>query len=217
MTRSRIAVVPAVLLAALAVTSCSSGSDDKPAKEANGQPISKQFSQGEITQAIPDRGEAPAGYDPGSLGKDRPGTADDCTHTEGGSPKGWARAGDTNFFYNGSSRSRMMDLAVCQFDSPENAKTAYTAWVKREGLTPVQAKQTSVGEESSFLVSKTGSVYAYARSGTVNIEVKVADAGEDATAAHDMAATVLKRLQQIQAGKRPTATAAEIAAAAQKK
>ncbi|MEU6862184.1 hypothetical protein ABZ924_02710 [Streptomyces sp. NPDC046876] len=186
------------------------------APEESEKPISKQFSQGEITQAIPDRGEAPAGYDPGSLSKDRPGTADDCTHTEGGSPKGWARAGDANFFYNGSSRTRMMDLAVCQFDTPESAKAAYIAWAKRDGLTPVQAKPTTVGEESSFLVHKTGSVYAYTRSGTVNIEVKVADAGEDATAARDMAATVLKRLQQIQAGKRPTATSAEIAVAAQK-
>ncbi|MFG3319643.1 hypothetical protein ACGF3J_16535 [Streptomyces sp. NPDC048171] len=55
-------------------------------------------------------------------------------------------------------------------------------------------------------------VYGYSRSGTVIARVKVEDAGADATDAHDVLAATIKRLQQVQAGQRATATAPEIAA-----
>ncbi|MER0476855.1 hypothetical protein ABR737_00540 [Streptomyces sp. Edi2] len=215
MTRSRIAV-PALLLAALALSACSSSSPGASTdKDDADQPLTKQFSQGEITQAIPERGEAPAGYELSDLGKGRPGTADDCSHTEGESPRGWKVGGDTEYFYNGSSRSRKMSLNICQFNTSENAKSAYTAWTHRSGLTD-EGTKAKVGEESAFLLkNKSGSVYAYTRSGTVNIEVKIEDSGGDATSAHDMLAATLKRLEQVQAGKRPTATAADEAAKAE--
>jgi hypothetical protein len=217
MTRSRIAL-PAVLLAALALTSCSSsdgGGGDNAGKDETDRSITKQLTQGEITQAIPEGGEAPAGYELGNRDKGLPGTADDCTHAEGEKPSGWARGGDTDYHYNGSTRSRMMALNICQFDTAEHAKSAYTGWTHRDGLTD-HGMKTKVGEETAFLLNKkTGSAYAYTRSGTVNIEVKLEDAGGDVTDAHDMLAATLKRLQQVQAGKRATATAAEEAAKAE--
>lgn len=217
MTRSRIAV-PALLLAALALSACSSSNPGgNKIKDDADQPLTKQFSQGEITQVIPEAGEAPAGYDLGDRGKGRPGTADDCSHTEDESPRGWKIGGDTEYFYNGSSRSRMMELNICQFDTTGNSRNAYTAWTHRSGLTK-QGTKAKVGEESAFLLdNRSGSVYAYTRSGTVNIEVELEDSGGDATSAHDMLAAILKRLEQVQAGKRPTATAADEAAKAEQR
>ncbi|GLF98043.1 hypothetical protein [Streptomyces yaizuensis] len=216
MTRSRFAL-PAALVTALALTSCSSSDDGngKAAKDATELALTKQFTQGEITQAIPEGGEAPAGYDLGNRDKGLPGTADDCTHTEGEKPAGWTRGGDTDYHYQGSTSSRMMDLNICQFDTAANAKSAYSAWTHRDGLTAHELK-AKAGDETAFLLNrKSGSAYAYARSGTVNIEVKIEDASGDVTDAHDMLSATLKRLQQVQAGKRPTATAAEEAAQAE--
>ncbi|MFE2639504.1 hypothetical protein ACFXKF_32880 [Streptomyces scopuliridis] len=202
---------------ALALTSCSSSDDgdSKAAKDATEQALTKQFTQGEITQAIPEGREAPAGYELGNLDKGLPGTADDCTHTEGEKPPGWTRGGDTSYDYQGSTRSRMMDLNICQFDTAAHAKSAYSGWTHRDGLTEHELK-AKVGDETAFLLNKeSGAAYAYARSGTVNVEVKVEDAGGDVTDAHDMLSATLTRLQQVQSGKRPTATAADEATKAE--
>ncbi|MFJ1662578.1 hypothetical protein [Streptomyces anthocyanicus] len=219
MTRSRTALPAAALTVflALALASCSSGDsgDSKPAQDATEKALTKQFTQGEITQAIPEGRDAPAEYQLGNLDKGLPGTADDCAHAEGEEPAGWTRGGDTDYHYQGSTRSRMMDLNICQFDTAAHARNAFSAWTQREGLTKHELN-AKVGEESTFLINEeSGSAYAYARSGTVNIEVTVQDAGGDVTDAHDMLAATLKRLQQVQSGKRPTATAAEVAAKAE--
>ncbi|MFF8786747.1 hypothetical protein [Streptomyces sp. NPDC015125] len=214
MSHRRIAI-PAALLAALALSSCSTSGGGSAEQGEGDKPLTKSFSQGEITQAIPAGGDAPAGYQLSDLGKGSPGTADDCSRTEGESPRGWKRGGDTSYYYNGSSASRMMDLNICQFDTPENAKNAYQSWAHRPDLTKQGVKE-KVGEESTYLVhNKTGSAYAYTRSGSVNIEVKIEDSGGDGTDSHDMLAATLKRLQQVQAGKRPTATAADESAKAE--
>lgn len=71
-----------------------------------------------------------------------------------------------------------------------------------------------VGEESVFFAdSGSGdTVYGYSRSGTVVVRVRVEDAGGDPTDARDVLAATITRLQQVQAGRRATTTAAEIAA-----
>ncbi|MGW1636690.1 hypothetical protein [Streptomyces lavendulae] len=186
----------------------------QPFKDDTDVPLTKQLGQSELTQAIPDAPDVVPGYYRGSSHKSRPGTADDCAPRNGSAPSGWQRAGRGDYDFQGSTLSRELDLDVCQFDSAESAKAAYDRWQDKEERTPVQGSG-QVGEESIFLAygGSGGSVYGYSRSGTVVARVRLEDAGGDATDAHDVLAATVKRLQQVQAGRRATATAAEIASA----
>lgn len=58
---------------------------------------------------------------------------------------------------------------------------------------------------------------AFSRSGTVNIKVEIQKSKGDTTGVEDTLAATLKRLQQVQDGKRATATARDEAAEAAKK
>ncbi|MGW7436757.1 hypothetical protein [Streptomyces sp. NPDC054849] len=153
------------------------------------------------------------GYYPGSLHKNMPGEPDDCAPRKGPAPAGWQRSGRGDYDYQGSTVSRELDLHVCQFDNAEHMKAAYEQWQDRDETAPVVVP-ARVGEESVFLAhsGSSGTVYGYSRSGAVIARVRPQDAGGDPTDAHDVLAATIKRLQQVQAGRRATATASEIAA-----
>lgn len=226
MTRSHIPLV-AALLACLTLSACS---EDKAAPAAAGAPsvsgageagsssdgpdlpVTKQLSRGELTQAIPDAEDVVPGYLPGSLHKRVLGEPDDCAPLDAPAPAGWQRAGSGDYDYQGSTVSRGIDLDVCQFGSVAHAKAAYKQWPVTDETAPLDTGR--VGEESVFLAhtGSSGMVYGYSRTGTVIVRVKVEDAGADSTDAHDVLAATIRRLQQVQAGQRATATAPEIAA-----
>ncbi|MEU3750836.1 MULTISPECIES: hypothetical protein [Streptomyces] len=230
MTRSHLAISTA-LLACLALSACSaetapegapsppagapsaSGTGEpQPFKDDTDVPLTRQLSRGELTQAVPDAEDVVPGYYPGSLHKSMPGEPDDCALSDAPAPAGWQRAGSGDYDYRGSTVSRGIDLDVCQFDNAAHAKTAYDRWLDKDETAPVKMPRR-LGEESVFLAhsGSSGTVYGYSRSGTVVARVRVEDAGGDPTDAHDVLAATIKRLQQVQAGRRATAT--EIAAA----
>ncbi|MFD0368563.1 hypothetical protein [Streptomyces sp. NPDC059071] len=231
MTRSHIAITTAVLTC-LALSACSADKaseqapppaaapsasgkgEPQPFKDDTDVPLTRQLDRGELTQAIPDAEDVVPGYYPGSLHKSMPGEPDDCAPLKAPAPAGWQRAGSGDYDYQGSTLSRGIDLDVCQFDNAAHAKTAYDRWQDKNETAPVKVPGR-VGEESVFLAhsGSSGTVYGYSRSGTVIVRVRVEDAGGDATDAHDVLAATIKRLQQVQAGRRATATATEIAAA----
>ncbi|MDV5149026.1 hypothetical protein R1T08_34045 [Streptomyces sp. SBC-4] len=91
-------------------------------------PLTRQLSRGELTQAIPDAEDVVPGYYPGNLHKNLPGEPDDCAPPDAPAPAGWQRAGSGEYDYQESSRSREIDLDVCQFDNVAHAKTAYDRW-----------------------------------------------------------------------------------------
>ncbi|MFD3666268.1 hypothetical protein ACFWVF_37640 [Streptomyces sp. NPDC058659] len=233
MTRSHLAIATA-LLTCLTLSACSGGEvpegapapAGKPSAGRSGEvqpfrddtdvPLTRQLSRGELTQAIPDAEDVVPGYYPGNLHKSMPGEPDDCAPSDAPAPAGWQRAGSGEYDYQGSTRSREIDLDVCQFDNAAHAKTAYDRWLDRDEKAPAKAP-SQVGEESVFLAytGSSGTVYGYSRSGTVIARVRVQDAGGDPTDAHDVLAATIKRLQQVQAGRRATATAADISAAEQ--
>ncbi|WP_116209384.1 hypothetical protein [Streptomyces olivoreticuli] len=211
MSRTRTTVL-AVVLGATALTACSSGDSDEA-----GKPITKQLEQGDLTQALPGNNEMPNGW---NLRHDK-GVSKSGEYCAGGesdkSPEGWTRGGSTMYEFNGST-DNMMFVEICQFDSPEHAKNAYASWKRGKGGDDQkeQATKAKVGEEST-VVLREPSAYAYSRSGTVNIEVKVEESKGDTTGVEDTLAAIVKRLQQVQDGKRATATAGEEAAKAAKK
>ncbi|MFJ7066931.1 hypothetical protein [Streptomyces sp. NPDC101115] len=229
MTRSHI-VMTTALLACLTLSACSpdktsegtsqpagkpsaSGTGGpQPFKDDTDVPLTRQLDRGELTQAIPDAEDVVPGYYPGSLHKSMPGEPDDCAPLKAPAPAGWQRGGNGDYDYQGSTLSRGIDLDVCQFDTAAHAKAAYDRWPDRNETSPVTVR-TPVGEESVFLAhsGSSGTVYGYSRSGTVVVQVRVEDAGGDATDARDVLAATIKRLQQVQAGRRATATATEIA------
>lgn len=217
----------ATLLACLALTACStdkappapagapsvSGTGkSRPSKDNTDLPLTKQLSRGDLTQAIPDAEDLVPGYLPGSLHKSMPGEPDDCAPLDTPAPAGWQQAGSGDYDYQGSTESRGIDLDVCQFDNAAHAKAAYDQWPDTDDAPPLKVGR--VGEESVFLADSgsSGTVYGYSRSGTIIARVTVEDAGADPTDAHDVLAATIKRLQQVQAGQRATATAPEIAA-----
>ncbi|MFI0040561.1 hypothetical protein ACH4NS_34440 [Streptomyces mutabilis] len=183
----------------------------QPFKDDTDVPLTRQLSRGELTQAIPDAEDVVPGYYPGSLHKRMPGEPDDCAPLDAPEPAGWQRAGSGDYDYQGSTESRGIDLDVCQFDNAAHAKAAYDQWPDGDETAPVEAGR--VGEESVFLAhsGSSGTVHGYSRSGSVIARVSVEDAGADPTDAHDVLAATIKRLQQVQAGRRATATATEIA------
>ncbi|MEU1826719.1 hypothetical protein ABZ502_30355 [Streptomyces abikoensis] len=214
MSRTRITVTTlTAFLSLAAITGCSSESGDEP-----GKPLTKQLEQGEITQALPGSGEVLPGWEPY---KDKRVTSEGqyCTEVKkDASPKGWVRGGSAWFMYNGST-DNMMDVDICLFDTPENAKSAYTEWKGTE-QSKEKAPKKPVGDETVFVVNpglSENSVNGFTRSGTVNIRVKIQGTGGDTTGVQDMLAATLKRLQQVQDGKRATATAGDEAAKAAKK
>ncbi|MFG2210950.1 hypothetical protein [Streptomyces sp. NPDC048638] len=197
------------LLGIAALTSCSSDNSDSPAQESD-KPITKQLAQGEISQALPGTGEVISGWE-SYKGKRVTSEGTYCTASgASAAPKGWVRGGSAWFTYNGST-DNMMDVAVCLYDTAENSKSAYAAWRGKEADKEQKLKET-VGEESVLVADPGASedtFYAFSRSGNVNIRVKIEGTGGDSTGAQDVLATTLKRLQQVQDGERPTATAAE--------
>ncbi|RSS67693.1 hypothetical protein [Streptomyces sp. WAC06128] len=226
MTKSHLPLA-ATLLACLALSACSADKAPptpagapsasgpgkaRPSKDNTDLPLTKQLSRGELTQAIPDAEDLVPGYLPGSLHKRMPGEPDDCAPLDTPAPAGWQRAGSGDYDYQGSTESRGIDLDVCQFDNVAHAKAAYDQWPDTDETAPLETGR--VGEESVFLAhsGSSGTVYGYSRSGTVIARVEVEDAGADPTDAHDVLAATIKRLQQVQAGLRATATAPEIAA-----
>ncbi|MET9953262.1 hypothetical protein ABZ135_17165 [Streptomyces sp. NPDC006339] len=226
MTRSHLALT-ATLLTCLTLSACSADKSSQgappsggatgtvqPFKDDTDKPLTRQLTTGELTQAIPDAEDVVPGYYPGSLHKNMPGEPDDCALSDAPAPAGWQRAGNGDYDYRGSTVSRGIDLDVCQFDTAAHAKAAYDRWQDKEETAPA-AVRGRVGEESVFLAhtGSSGTVYGYSRSGTVVARVQVEDAGGDPTDAHDVLAATIKRLQQVQAGRRATATAPEIAAA----
>ncbi|MCL6731039.1 hypothetical protein [Streptomyces neyagawaensis] len=217
----------ATLLACLTLSACStdkappppagapSASEAGEAQSFNDDtdvPLTQELSRGELTQAIPDAEDVVPGYYPGSLNKLMPGEPDDCAPLDAPAPAGWQRAASGDYDYQGSTVSRGIDLDVCQFDKAAHAKAAFDQWPDRDETAAVAAGR--VGEASVFLAhhGPSGTVYGYSRSGTVIARVRVEDAGADPTDAHDVLAVTIKRLQQVQAGRRATATASEIAA-----
>ncbi|MFG2295838.1 hypothetical protein [Streptomyces sp. NPDC048603] len=229
MIRRHLAVAT-TLLACLALSACSadkapqeapsapagtpsaSGTGEvQPFKDDTDVPLTKQLSQGELTQAIPDAKDVVPGYYPGSLHKSMPGEPDNCAPRKGPTPAGWQRSGRGDYDYQGSTLSRELDLYVCQFDNAEHAKSAYDRWQEREETAPVQVPRR-VGEESVFLAysGSSGAVYGYSRSGTVVVQVRAHDAGGDPTDARTVLAATITRLQQVQAGRPATTTAADI-------
>ncbi|MFE1414274.1 hypothetical protein ACFW6F_26265 [Streptomyces sp. NPDC058746] len=214
------------LLASLTLSACSSDQASQGAPPATGTsapppfkddtdvPLTKQLARGELTQAIPDAKDVVPGYYPGSLHKWPGAKADSCGPRDASPPAGWQQTGRGDYDYQGSTRSREIDLYICQFDDAAHAKTAYDQLQEKQETAPVQGP-SPVGEESAFLAhsGQSGTVYAYSRSGNVVVRVRVEDAGADPTDAHDVLAATIKRLQQVQAGRRATATAGEIAEA----
>ncbi|WP_229355767.1 hypothetical protein [Streptomyces sp. UNOB3_S3] len=155
-----------------ALTGCSSGSEDEA-----GKPLTKQFEQGEITQALPGPGEVLPGWEP----------------------------------YKGK-----------RVTSEGIHKSAYASWKGTERSKERTPKKT-VGDETVFVVNpglSENSVHGFSRSGSVSIRVELQGTGGDTTGVtgvQDMLAATLKRLQQVQDGKRATATAGDEAAKASKK
>ncbi|KFG71336.1 hypothetical protein [Streptomyces mutabilis] len=195
-----------VLLGVAALTSCSSDNSEGNADK----PVTKQLSQGEITQALPGTGDVISGWEPY---KDKRVTKEASYCTASGStaePEGWVRGGSAWFVYNGSTNN-MMDVSVCLYDTVAHSKAAYAAWRGKEA-DKEQGLDKPVGEES-VLVTNPGhsddSLSAFSRSGNVNIRVKINGTAGDSTGAQDVLAATLKRLQQVQDGERATATAAE--------
>ncbi|WP_424892180.1 hypothetical protein [Streptomyces sp. XH2] len=211
MSRTRIAATAfTAVLGLTALTGCSSTDSEDEA----GKPLTKQFEQGEITQALPGAGEVLPRWEP-YKGKRVTSEGQYCTKSEqkGASPKGWMRGGSAWFIYDGST-DNMMDIDICQFDTPEDAKSAYTAWKGTES-NKERAPKKPVGEESVFVMNpglSENEIHGFIRSGTVNIRITLQGAGEDTTGMQDMLAATLKRLQQVQDGKRATATAGDEAA-----
>ncbi|MFF7074991.1 hypothetical protein [Streptomyces lavendulae] len=230
MTRSHIPLT-STLLACLALSACAADKEPQggppaaagapsakgsaavqPFKDDTDVPLTKQLGQSELTQAIPDAPDVVPGYYRGSSHKSQPGKADDCAPLNGPAPSGWQRAARGEYDFQGSTLSRGIRVNVCQFDNAQNAKAAYGLWPDKDEVTEVKGSG-QVGEESIFLAhsGSGGSVAGYSRSGTVVVQIHVEDAGGDPKDAHDVLAATIKRLQQVQAGRRATATATEIA------
>ncbi|MFI0742796.1 hypothetical protein ACH4PU_32645 [Streptomyces sp. NPDC021100] len=214
MSRERIvAAFAAAPLILVGLTGCSSDSADE-----SGISLTKQFSQGEIAQALPGDGEVLPGWE-SYRGKRVISEGMYCTESANdASPKGWVRGGSAWFILNGSTKN-MMEIDVCTFDTPNNAKSAYTAW---KGTEPDKEKAPikAVGDEAVLVVNpglSKNSVEGFSRSGHVNIRVKVQGTGGDTTGTQDMLAAVLGRLQQVQDGKRATVTAGDESAEEAKK
>ncbi|MEW1762401.1 hypothetical protein AB0393_38590 [Streptomyces cyaneofuscatus] len=196
------------LLGIAALTSCSSDNSGSAGQESD-KPITKQLTQEEIAQALPGSGEVISGWEP-YKGKRVTSEATYCTASGGRAPKGWVRAGSAWFANNGST-DNMMDIGICLYGSAENSKAAYAAWRGKESSKEQNLKK-KVGEESVLVANPGASedtFYAFSRSGNVNIRVKIQGTGGDSTGAQDVLAATFKRLQQVQDGERPTATAAE--------
>ncbi|MER7517889.1 hypothetical protein [Streptomyces sp. NPDC126499] len=233
MTRSHVTLT-AALMACLALSACSTDhapgatatptsvtakpsggakGEPQPFKDDSDVPLTEQFRQSDLTRAVPDAGDILPGYYPGSLHKSMPGEADDCAPRKGPASPGWQRSVSGDYDYQGSTISRGIDVDVCQFDTVAHAKAAYALWPDREETAPPSEAPTPVGEESLFLVhtGSSGIVWGYTRSGTVIARVEVEDAAGDPTDARHVLAATIKRLQQVQAGRPPTATAVEIA------
>ncbi|MGP9022804.1 hypothetical protein ACT1U9_30920 [Streptomyces sp. BR1] len=198
------------MLASTALTSCSSSDSG----DDSGKPITKALGQGDITQALPGSGDGLPGWDPyHGKGVTSDGTYCTATKHDGEketSPKGWVRGGSTTFIYNGST-DNMMDIDVCEYDTPENAKSGYAAWKGTE-TKKEQAPKKKLGDESVLLINpglSEDEAEGYVLSGVVNIRIRLDGAAQDTAGVEDMLATTLKRLQQVQDGKRATATAAE--------
>ncbi len=231
MTHSHLAITTA-LLACLTLSACSadkapqgapsapagapaaSGPDKAQPFKEDTVPLTKQLSQGDLTQAIPDAKDVVPGYWPGTGHKSQPGKSYLCdpphAPANAPAPAGWQRAGQGDYDYQGSTSSRGIDLVVCQFDTAAHAKAAHDQWQENEERTPVEVP-ARVGEESVFLAHlPSGMVFGYSRSGTVIARISVEDTGGDPADAYDVLAATIKRLQQVQAGRRATATAAEI-------
>ncbi|WP_367139466.1 MULTISPECIES: hypothetical protein [Streptomyces] len=209
--RTRIIATSLTALAGLAALSGCSSADSG---EEAGKPITQQLDQGQIQQALPGAGEVIREWDPYEGKGVR--QADDCALVDHPAPKGWVRAGGARYIHNGSTDD-MAYVTICLFDGPETAKAAYTAWQDKD-LKKQDSKET-VGEESAFFINPdtNGTAYAFTRSGIVAIKVKIDHNGGGIIGARDMIAATLKRLQQVQDGKRATATAGDEAAKAAKK
>lgn len=214
MSRTPTPVLAAALGATvLALTSCSSGGSDDGA----GKPLTKQLAQGELAEALPGDGEVLPGWE-GYHGKSVT-KGEYCTEAKGdASPRGFAHGSDAEYIYHGSTNN-MMFVNICQFDTPENAQSALTAWKGTE-KNKQRALAKPVGDESVLVVNpglSEDSVYAFSRSATVNIRVKIDGAGGGTTGAQDMLMATLMRLQQVQDGKRVTVTTDDVAAEDDKK
>ncbi|MFF1380625.1 hypothetical protein [Streptomyces sp. NPDC058308] len=232
MSRIRVAVT-AALLGMAALTACSSSSSsssnssgDKPDSTSDGEkqisapalkPITKDLAQAQISQAVPGDGELLPGY---SLHGTKSVTEGQyCQDSDDDSaPKGWVRGADASYEYNGSTLN-MVYVHICLFETAKDAHRAYAAW-KGDEKSKQQAPTKPVGDESTLVINpgiSDDSVYGYSRSGKANIRVKV-DGGTagDPSGAQAMLTATLKRLQQAQADKQPTATAADEQATASK-
>lgn len=207
MSRTRATAVAVVLgLGIATLSACSSDTS----QDAAAKPITKALDQGEITQALPGAGEVLPGWEP-YKGKRVASDGTGCAGSQSkSSPTGWVRAGSAWFTYEGSTNN-MMDVDICLYDTPENSKSAYAAWKGTESEKE-KAPEEPVGEDSAFVMNPGKSedtIYAFSRSGNVNLRVKIQGAGADTTGVHDVLAATLKRLQQVQDGERATATTAD--------
>ncbi|WP_229900201.1 hypothetical protein [Streptomyces hiroshimensis] len=127
------------------------------------------------------------------------------------------RAGDADYLFQGSTRN-MMEVAICLFDTPENAKSAYTQWKGTE-KDKEKAPTKTVGEETTLVMNpglSSNTVHGFSRSGVVTIRVTADGMAQDTTGVEDMLTATLKRLQQVQDGKRATVTTADVAPKAEK-
>lgn len=211
MSRVRATAV-AALLSITSLTSCSSGGSDDGKSVSSGdpgdsKPITKELTQGEITQALLGTGETLPGWTPHDNKSVTEGQY--CTKSEDqASPAGWLRGSDASYEYNGSTLN-MSFVHICLFDTTENAKSAYAAWKGTE-QSKEQTPKMPVGEETTLVINpgaSDDSINAFSRSGKVNIRVKIEGTGEDTSGARAMLAATLKRLQQVQDGKPATAKA----------
>ncbi|MFE7485777.1 hypothetical protein [Streptomyces sp. NPDC057552] len=206
MSRKGTAAALAALLGVTVLTSCSSDNSEGDADK----PVTKQLSQGEISQALPGTGDVISGWE-SYKGKRETKEAGYCTASGSTvTPEGWVRGGSAWFAHDGSTND-MMDVSVCLYNTAQHSKAAYAAWRGGEA-DKEQDLGKPVGEESVLVTNpgrSEGSLSAFSRSGNVNIRVKIDGTAGDSTGAQDVLAATLKRLQQVQDGQRATATAAE--------
>lgn len=220
---SRVHVILATaLLGMTALTACSSNSDT-PGSAATAhdsskpsafspvpKPITKDLPQAALTQALLGNGETLPGW---SLHDSKQVMEGQYCNTNDAkaAPQGWIRSSDASYEYNGSTRN-MTDVDICLFDTAENAHRAYLA-VKGKETKKEQAPKPAVGDESTLVLNPgaaSDSVYAYSRSGRVNIRVRMDGAnGGDPSGAQATLSATLKRLQQLQDGQPATARATD--------
>ncbi|MEV7192475.1 hypothetical protein AB0N81_11810 [Streptomyces sp. NPDC093510] len=226
MSRVRLALAVS-LIGTAALTGCSSSSDEpdstsgtnanKPVSSPAPKPITKDLTQADLTKAVLGDGETLPGYT--VHGTKEVTDGEYCNRSDDDSvPKGWARGSDASYEYNGSTLN-MADVHICLFDTAKDAHNSYVAWKGTE-KSKEQSAKPPVGDESTLVINpgaSEDSVYAYSRSGKVNIRVEVdGNTAGDPSGAQAMLSATLKRLQQLQDGKHPTVTAAEEKAAAEK-